>query len=161
MNKILALLFVLLLALDGILIVSASAGDRVQPFQRCLLQCNEQHSASGCVLPLILHLTQWTCADDCAYTCMHAMTDRALLLPRPEPVLQYYGKWPFWRFMGMQEPSSVVFSMGNLWVHYRGFKRIKRIVNDGHPMKRFMLLWSVVSMNAWVWSAVFHTRGGF
>ncbi|PAV23399.1 Per1 [Pyrrhoderma noxium] len=64
------------------------------------------------------------------------MTDRALLLPRPEPVLQYYGKWPFWRFMGMQEPSSVVFSMGNL----------------------FMLLWSVVSMNAWVWSAVFHTR---
>lgn len=159
MNKQTILFTALLVICNGISIVLASAGDRVQPFQRCLQQCNQRHVESGgCALPPILRLTQWTCADDCAYMCMHALTDRALQLPRPEPVLQYYGKWPFWRFMGMQEPASVLFSVANLLVHYRGYKRIKRSVPDNHPMKGYMLLWSVVSMNAWVWSAIFHTR---
>lgn len=58
----------------------------------------------------------------------------------------------------MQEPASVLFSLLNLWYHVKGASRIRRYVPDGHPMKRYYLTWAAVSVNAWVWSSVFHTR---
>lgn len=73
-------------------------------------------------------------------------------------VEQYYGKWPFWRFAGMQEPASVVFSIANLLMHVLGMDWLRRGVHPTHPMKPFYLIWAYLSINAWVWSAVFHTR---
>ncbi|RXW22913.1 hypothetical protein EST38_g2960 [Candolleomyces aberdarensis] len=87
---------------------------------------------------------------------MHSITAKAISSGRP--VQQYYGKWPFWRYAGMQEPASVVFSVFNLWAHWKGFKTIKRRLPKDHPMKKLYLGWAVLSMNAWIWSAVFHTR---
>ena len=75
------------------------------------------------------------------------------------PVEQYYGKWPFWRFAGMQEPASVLFSILNLVAHYRGMRKIQVRVPDTHPMKKYYLGFALASMNAWIWSSVFHTRG--
>ncbi|KAJ2936080.1 hypothetical protein H1R20_g1015, partial [Candolleomyces eurysporus] len=107
-------------------------------------------------IPLSLYLTRWSCQDDCKYTCMHSITAKAISSGRP--VQQYYGKWPFWRYAGMQEPASVVFSVFNLWAHWKGFKTVKRRLPNDHPMKKLYLVWAVLSMNAWIWSAVFHTR---
>ncbi|KAG2020983.1 PER1 [Coprinopsis cinerea AmutBmut pab1-1] len=73
-------------------------------------------------------------------------------------VHQYYGKWPFWRFAGMQEPASVVFSVLNFMAHLSGYRKIKRALPNSHPMKPYYILWAVCSMNAWLWSSVFHTR---
>ncbi|KAI5118327.1 hypothetical protein M0805_006609 [Coniferiporia weirii] len=161
MNPCKLFLVVLCILGHGVLRAIASAGDRSPLFTRCLFLCNshqcttrEDHTPA--TLPLSLRLTQWTCADDCAYSCMHQLTDRAVVEGRP--VLQYNGKWPFWRMFGMQEPASVLFSLLNLWVHVRGFRTVKRTVSDGHPTKRLLLVWAVVSMNAWICSAVFHTR---
>ena len=144
------------------LLVAASAGDRSNVFQQCLSACQTRTCASedsSSSLALALRLTRWSCADDCSYSCMHRLTDIALAQGRP--VLQYYGKWPFWRFLGMQEPASVLFSLLNFWVHWRGFKAVLKSVPGSHPMKHFILLWSIVSMNAWICSAVFHTRGTY
>jgi len=138
--------------------VYASSGDRSSEFVDCVNLCKTQQCSTN-MLSLPLRVTRWTCTDDCKYQCMHQITDRDL--QSGKPVQQYHGKWPFWRLAGMQEPASVAFSFLNLWAHARGASKIRRRVSDHHPMKYYYLVWSMVSINAWVWSSVFHTRGWF
>ena len=149
------LLFCLVICFLSIF-ASASSGDRSVPFQQCLNACKRRPCTSD-ALSFSLRLTRWTCDDDCSYTCMHEVTDNSINQGRR--IEQFYGKWPFWRWLGMQEPASVAFSLMNLWVHWKGYKRIQREIPVGQPLKGYLWLWSIVSMNAWVWSTVFHTRG--
>jgi len=58
----------------------------------------------------------------------------------------------------MQEPASVAFSLLNLWFYARGARELRQRIPDDHPMKAYYFTWAVVSMNAWVWSSLFHTR---
>jgi len=90
---------------------------------------------------------------------MHTLTD--LALESGVRMEQYYGKWPFWRYAGMQEPASVAFSLANLLMHVLGLDWLHRGVHPAHPMKPFYITWAYLSINAWIWSAVFHTRGGY
>jgi post-GPI attachment to proteins factor 3 len=136
---------------------SASLGDRSSSFQICVDGCLANICASSSTLPLALQITRWTCTDDCKYGCMHAITDQAI--QQGDRIEQYFGKWPFWRFGGMQEPASVVFSLLNLWIYARGAREIRQKISDEHPMKTYYFIWSIISMNAWIWSSVFHTRG--
>jgi hypothetical protein len=139
--------------------VFASSGDRSPVFKQCVDLCSRnrcQTQQSG-DLPLALRLTHWSCPDDCRYTCMHEIMSREV--ERGAPVQQYFGKWPFWRFAGMQEPASVAFSLLNLWSHVQGARKIQKKISSRHPMKAYYLLWSFLSINAWFWSSVFHTRG--
>jgi hypothetical protein len=102
---------------------------------------------------------------------MHILTDMALeeqsraqkqgLYSHPSRVHQYYGKWPFWRFAGMQEPASVLFSVLNMIVHIAGMKKILKEVPKHFHMRTLYLIWSGLAVNAWVWSSIFHTRGKF
>lgn len=149
----------LALVLLSVTIVNASSGDRAVEFQGCVLDCTtSQHCDQfEATKALSLRLTGWSCLDDCKYSCMHRITDSAIKASKP--VQQYYGKWPFWRLVGMQEPASVLFSLCNLWSHLIGFRQVRRKLSNTHPMKKLYLLWSILSMNAWFWSAIFHTRG--
>ena len=159
-------------------IAYASSGDRSAGFRRCVDTCvkhsctaTDDGSGNGSgshpvhaqqheePLTLALRLTRWSCTDNCKYTCMHMLTDFAL--ESGVQMEQYYGKWPFWRFAGMQEPASVVFSVVNLLMHVLGLDWLRRGVHPAHPMKPFYLTWAYLSINAWVWSAVFHTRGAY
>src|ERR1700753_2957886 len=98
----------------------ASSGDRAFDFRACLDVCktNECKSPDAVELPLSLRLTRWTCEDTCKYECMQTITDKAIA--NGVDVQQYYGKWPFWRFAGMQEPASVLFSLLTLYGHVQG-----------------------------------------
>lgn len=139
-------------------LVSASSGDRQRIFKQCVTKCTS--SASGCqpnTLSPLLHILGWSCQDDCSYFCMHELTTQAL--ESGGKVHQYFGKWPFWRWYGMQEPASVAFSLLNMWFHLDGALRIYFDVPTSHPMKHFYLGWAATSINCWIWSAVFHTRG--
>ncbi|TRM63919.1 Per1-like protein [Schizophyllum amplum] len=136
-----------------IAVVAASSGDRAKDFRYCVDRC---YASCKEPLPLALRLTGWTCLDDCRYTCMHTITARATV--KGHPPKQYFGKWPFLRLLGMQEPASVFFSLVNLWAHIRGSRALQRRVPQGHPMKRYYAAWSWISANTWIWSAVFHTR---
>ena len=143
----------------------ASSGDRSDAFQRCLAKCardtctTSTTNGGGHPNALALRLTRWTCTDECKYACTHAVTD--LATESGVRVEQFYGKWAFWRLAGMQEPASVAFSVANLLMHVLGADWLRRGVHPAHPMRPFYLTWSYVSVNAWVWSAVFHTRGAF
>ena len=140
-------------------LVLSSSGDRAESFRSCVSICQSRvcGDSTSEPLPLALRLTRWTCVDDCKYQCMHMITDRAI--EHGSPVEQYYGKWPFWRYAGMQEPASVLFSTFNFAAHALGARKIRARVSRDHPMRRYYLMFAFVSMNAWVWSSVFHTRG--
>ena len=136
----------------------ASSGDRAPVFQTCVSDCEQQICSSPNVtLQLALRLTRWTCADECRYSCMHTITDHAV--STHGSLQQYYGKWPFWRFAGMQEPVSVLFSVLNLLGHVQGLSTANRVIPSAHPMRPYYLGWGIINVNAWIWSAVFHTRG--
>lgn len=74
---------------------------------------------------------------------------------------QFYGKWAFWRLWGIQEPASVLFSLLNLYAHVKGLALLRRRVPHEHPMLPYYVGWSLININAWTWSTVFHTRGSF
>lgn len=141
--------------------VRASSGDRADMYQTCVLLCTKRVCADDAPhwSSLVSRLTRWTCADDCKYNCMHHLTDQAL--EQGTRVHQYYGKWPFWRFFGMQEPASVIFSIFNLLYHAKGYSEIRDRVPNGHPLKPYYIGFALVSINSWIWSAVFHTRGAW
>lgn len=133
---------------------TASKGNVQPEFLGCVQQCD----ATTCPaqLPLDLRLTFWSCIENCRYHCMQQITDRAI--QDGTPVYQYYGKWPFYRLFGIQEPASVLFSIGNGYVHYYYYKILRREIPNGYFMKPFMLVFAMIGINAWVWSTVFHSR---
>ncbi|KZO92413.1 Per1-like protein, partial [Calocera viscosa TUFC12733] len=138
----------------------ASSGDRSPAFQSCLTHCTSTTCSalnpSPPLLALALRLTRWSCADNCAYECMHSLES----LPGAKPQ-QYYGKWPFIRLLGAQEPLAVLASIGNGWMHVRGLRHIRRRLSgwqDGLGLQRWLEIYAYVGMNAWLWSTVFHTR---
>ncbi|TFK22673.1 Per1-like protein [Coprinopsis marcescibilis] len=137
----------------------ASYGDSTPSYLDCVKVCDVQQCSTGkytSTIPLSLRLTRWTCLDNCKYNCMHLTVDG--WVATGHPVEQFYGKWPFWRFAGMQEPASVTFSVLNFLAQVYGYFKIRKSLPNSHPMKAFYSNCTFFGMNAWVWSAVFHTR---
>jgi hypothetical protein len=58
----------------------------------------------------------------------------------------------------MQEPFSVLFSLGNLAAHYAGLAKLRERVPPGYPLRRYYELFGYFSMASWVFSTVFHMR---
>ncbi|KAI9145270.1 Per1-like-domain-containing protein [Paraphysoderma sedebokerense] len=141
-----------------ILPVSSSTGDRQSIFLKCLSKCNH----SNCYrpnpepLPISLQLFFWSCEDNCKYTCMHSIVSSSIEFD--EPIHQYYGKWPFYRLLGIQEPASVLFSFLNGYMHYIHYRRIKSDIPDSYILRPYYIGYLISNMNTWLWSAVFHTR---
>ncbi|EHB12028.1 Post-GPI attachment to proteins factor 3 [Heterocephalus glaber] len=103
-----------------------------------------------------MSLAGWTCRDDCTYNCMWFTV--GLYLQEGHRVPQFHGKWPFFRFLFFQEPASAVASFLNglaglvMLCHYR------TSVPASSPMYHTCVAFAWVSLNAWFWSTVFHTR---
>eukprot|EP00887_Chlorella_sp_A99_P003462 scaffold7.g3462.t1 len=123
---------------------AASAGDAAPAFQHCLRECKAtgcapaapgrretldrqqqwcsrlcnaggvSSSDAGAGVSAALRLWRWSCAPDCAYRCMWRQEESR---PPGAAAVKYYGKWPFRRWGGMQEPASVLLSLANLAVH--------------------------------------------
>lgn len=98
----------------------------------------------------------WDCAAECDYTCQHIVTTARVADARP--IVQFHGKWPFYRFLGMQEPFSVLFSLGNLWAHYDGLRKIRASISASYPLRRWYEWLARIGIASWVFSAIFHTR---
>ncbi|KAK4202235.1 Per1-like protein [Triangularia verruculosa] len=152
------LLLFLLVAVLFVAPTHASAGDRLPEFRQCVEVCKTENCLqSPTPIPLHRRLLLWTCPSECDYTCQHIITDSRL--SRDEPVVQFHGKWPFHRVLGMQEPFSVLFSLGNFWAHYDGLRNhvLPRIPRS-YTMRPYYIWLARVGMASWFFSAVFHTR---
>ncbi|CAM1507107.1 Fc.00g067480.m01.CDS01 [Cosmosporella sp. VM-42] len=109
------------------------------------------------VLAALLHrMLFWNCKSECNYACQHIVTSQRIA--EDEPVEQFYGKWPFHRFLGMQEPCSVIFSLGNLWAHWDGLKKVRANIPKSYSLRPFYEYLAMIGIMSWVFSSIFHTR---
>ncbi|EIM19452.1 Per1-like protein [Wallemia mellicola CBS 633.66] len=128
----------------------ASIGDRQPKFIACVRNCLDSSKYTT-------NMSLWSELDECRYQCMHQIVDQTKQNWVKEPIHQYYGKWPFYRFMGIQEPFSTLFSLLNLLAHRYGLRDINHRLGS-HPNKRSYLLLSYINILAWVASTIFHIR---
>jgi hypothetical protein len=75
-----------------------------------------------------------------------------------EPVHQFHGKWPFYRFLGIQEPFSVLFSFFNLLAHEHGMEQIRAMVPVDYPLRKYYIAFGYFGLASWTFSMIFHTR---
>ncbi|EJP69063.1 Protein PER1 [Beauveria bassiana] len=152
----------LLLALLALVLFAgtawASVGDQLPEFKDCVQVCKAENCREGHQTPIPLHrrLLLWDCPAECDYTCQHIITRQRVA--SSSRVVQFHGKWPFYRFLGAQEPFSVLFSLGNLWAHYNGLAKIRARVPPRYPLRPFYVVLAYVGIASWVASAVFHVR---
>lgn len=146
------LLWVFILLLFSSSLLRASPGDETEDYQRCYKDCLTRVSDGFLSMPTV---TFWTKRDECAYQCMWLMEETRIHLNR-SPV-KYFGKWPFKRWLGMQEPASALFSLANLTAHLLGFFGIyRRGVQPRARRRSWLLHWEIVlfaSVAVVVWSA--------
>lgn len=139
----------------------SSRGDRDRRFRACASACLHL----DCVRaepdrpPREWHLRAlgWTCPQECRYRCMRE--NHAERVAGGEAVVQYRGKWPFLRVLGVQELFSSLFSALNGLPHAQYFWRLGRV--RASPRYPYMWLWrahAAMMCNVWLWSTVFHAR---
>lgn len=164
--------------------LSASPGDRDSIYRNCVWQCETEGLAGGTTIPHCTNetvnedawyakeplYTQWrqlNCNADCRYHCM-MQREEERRLQGLDPV-KYHGKWPFLRVFVFQEPLSAALSALNLLVHFTGWLSYIKLVNYNLPLRpqtkrpyyEYTGLWHIyglLSINAWFWSSIFHTR---
>ncbi|GMH18416.1 hypothetical protein Nepgr_020257 [Nepenthes gracilis] len=133
----------------------------------CFQNCNFTSDGSYVQEPLYLWWKQWDCRSICRYHCMlDREEERKNLGEKP---VKYHGKWPFQSVCAIQEPVSLALSMLNLGIQFHGWISFFILVYYKLPLKdnrkpyyEFTGLWhlyGILAMNAWFWSAVFHSRG--
>ena len=152
-------MLILTLLLSLLPLSLCSTGDRLIVFDDCLKSCLDTcDTRFEMPLDTFQRFTFWSCTDNCKYNCMHKVTNEAIAAKAQ--VHQFYGKWPFWRFAGMQEPASVAFSIGNGYMHYKGLQKyLSRTAASGrYQLRPIVVAYGIVAINTWVWSSVFHTR---
>ncbi|VFQ91984.1 unnamed protein product [Cuscuta campestris] len=168
--------------------LDASAGDIDPSYRACLGECKKTGCAAGrcfaqCQLfsdgsafsgaTWYMHkglYQKWKlldCKNDCMYHCMtDREKERASLGQGP---VKYHGKWPFKRLFGLQEAASVVLSLLNLAMHFHGLLSFYILVKKYNVLSKtdrrsyydytgLWLIYGLLSMNSWFWSAVFHCR---
>lgn len=146
-------------------ITFASWGDKDPDFQTCLANClvgrqcsNNHYATHG--LPFHLRLLGWNCLSNCKYDCMWHMVDT--YRSNGEPLVQYYGKWPFLRIFGIQELASVIFSAANGYAHLIGFRQFKARLGQKNLASLFMYpfyrIYCYSTVVAWSAAVIFHTR---
>jgi len=157
-SALLVAAFVFLLALSC---CEASKGDQSRVHRNCLVECARLRcmnlKAFEAKQPLLEWLLGWHCVDECEYHCMWR-TVKFGPQAAEGVVHQFHGKWPFLRLWGVQEPASALFSLFNLVVHAVMINKFIRKTDTASPTYWVWISYAAVSINAWIWSTVFHTR---
>ncbi|XP_033639470.1 post-GPI attachment to proteins factor 3-like [Asterias rubens] len=106
--------------------------------------------------PSYLQFLGWDCWSECTYESMWYLTKKTQ--EEVNRVPQFYGKWPFVRFLGMQEPASTIFSILNGIAAVFMLIQFRKRVPPKAPMYEAWHGYFAVVINAWLWSTVFHFR---
>ncbi|KAF1953556.1 Mn2+ homeostasis protein-like protein Per1 [Byssothecium circinans] len=142
-------------------VADASLGDRLPEFKDCLAVCKEANCGNNPTpIPFHRRLLLWDCPAECDYTCQHIVTEKRLARDPPylHPIYQFHGKWPFYRYMGMQEPFSVIFSLFNYLAHDWGMTQLRENIPASYPLRKYYMLFGYFGLASWAFSIVFHTR---
>ncbi|XP_034941578.1 post-GPI attachment to proteins factor 3 [Chelonus insularis] len=150
----------LLIFLINIAKVSASTGDRSQFYRQCLLVCYSHNCKHNVDFEVISFnddgFLSWSCEENCRYECMWETVDH--FINHGLHVPQFHGKWPFIRMFGLQEPASMIFSLMNFYAHFVMYNKFRQEVKSSMPMSLIWTYFTIVCLNGWLWSAIFHAR---
>ncbi|KAK3775098.1 hypothetical protein RRG08_048308 [Elysia crispata] len=105
--------------------------------------------------PFHMKLLRWSCEDECKYDCMWITVDAYYLDGSSVP--QFYGKWPFVRYAGIQEPASMVFSLLNALCHLT-ILVYRSKVPESTPLYYVWHGMAMVGIITWTCATIFHTR---
>lgn len=151
------------LILCTIPVAIASIGDGNQVFQEFLKGCRSKYCSTDSLVkkfeqnrPVSLSLLRWDCDSECKYSAMWQTVER--LQAKNLKIQQFYGKWPFIRIFGIQEPASAFFSLLNGFGHVYMILKLRKQVPRSAPMFYAWHVYSAISIHAWFWSTVFHAR---
>ncbi|KAL0893495.1 hypothetical protein ABMA27_013692 [Loxostege sticticalis] len=160
-----SLIIALVFFIQNFSFITASEGDRSPFYQKCVVNCKtdfcdkDGSSFKSNVLDelSIWSRLMWNCRDECRYKCMwrtvQGFYERGYTIPK------FHGKWPFVRVFGVQEPGAAFASLLNLWAHvYMYAELVRRFRVKSAPLVLFWHVFAAICINAWVWSAIFHTR---
>lgn len=137
-----------------------SWGDRAPVYRQCKESCDKEMCRGDSLKRWALgqsmadFLVGWSCSQDCSYTCMWNTVE---VYTQHGRVPQFYGKWPFIRVLGIQEPISVLASLLNLATNCYMIFWITKTVSNKAPMYWVWVIYGLTAVNAWIWSSVFHT----
>ena len=136
----------------------ASVGDQTYFYQKCLSECSNSCDNKNILMhqPLHMQFLGWNCIEECKYECMWKTVE--VFKKSNLSIPQFYGKWPFLRLAGIQEPASVLFSILNGVTVWIGFKRFYAEVPRSAPMYNLVVFQFFLAENAWFWSVVYHCR---
>ncbi|CAG0924772.1 unnamed protein product [Notodromas monacha] len=144
-------------------IVEASRGDTSGFFKNCVQRCQTFNCSNEFVLtefyerqPIHYQILGWDCVEECKYDCMWKTS--AVFKQKAGYIPQFYGKWPFARFLGIQEPASTLFSMLNGIAHVFGLSALLRQVKSEAPFRGWWIANGLIMILCWVFSTIFHTR---
>jgi post-GPI attachment to proteins factor 3 len=158
------LLLIVIIVFSQINIIFASYGDKSDYFRECLTKTINYNCSLIRVenefnlnQPLYLRLLGWNCIEESKYECMWKTVDFFVTKLDLE-VPQFYGKWPFIRILGIQEPASVLASILHFIVNLYYIRQLLIRTSKYSYMKYLWIGFGLVSLNTWLWSIIFHTR---
>ena len=122
--KIISIILTISLNFNCVQIINASIGDNSDIYNECMTKCWFRNCTTkqGSVKysnqtrydlkqPTYLKILGWDCTSECKYICMWKTVNFFTKVHNYVP--QFYGKWPFLRVFGVQEPASTIASILN------------------------------------------------
>lgn len=169
-------------------LVSASIGDQLDEFVRCVDACAQKTCSvprqqtpddneflvlefQQMPLPMSLRLLLWDCESNCDYQCQDVIN--TIRKRNDEELYQFHGKWFFVRYFNIQEPALSIFLFLNLISHYLGLQMLNaeslklrklNLINNLKYVDGLISLFEdykimcKIAMCAWICSTVFHFR---
>lgn len=142
--------------------IEASWGDQSPHFKHCVSKCHGVNCSTQSTLAEWEEsrsfgetVVGWTCREECEYECMWSTVH---VYGEHGRVPQFYGKWPFKRIFGIQEPASVFASFLNLFSNIYMLRRFVISAPRNLYMYQVWCFYGLTAINAWLWSIVFHTK---
>lgn len=139
----------------------ASTGDISPHFSNCYSECEHLRCSVDSVdtnytQSFVNKLLLWSCEEECQYECMwetvEDFTIKGLQIP------QFYGAWPFVRFLGLQQPASSILSIFNIITHVHQSMKFRNEIRPHSPCYGLYHILMMTSVNCWIWSTVYHAR---
>lgn len=142
--------------------VECSMGEFLPEHISCYHPCADDCAKSGDFfrLSIFLKVFGWTCQRNCKYVCMWKtinIIEESQYLRTTMGVPKFYGKWPFVRLLGIQEPVSAIASLLNFLINLYMLRKLVRNQYAQTPFRYVWFAYGLVSLNAWFWSTIFHT----
>ena len=107
--------------------------------------------------PAVLEALQWDCKSLCNYSCFQSHARRSA--NEKKIPIKYAEKWPFVRVFGVEEFMSFLACLlnGLIHIYYLTSNKLRPLFvgPEGYRMKTPMIIYSVVCLNSYLWSAFY------